>query len=110
MSIELFKLNDNNEYKLLFGLPKIGTCDFMQSMYKKYFYEEISKYSNLPSPDTCPVLAGQYDIKQYPFDMKKFAHFKRIIKPGSYRMHWFLVKDDVAVCGLLIYGRVTEKS
>lgn len=91
-------------------IPKIKSCDFMKTIYKKYFYEEISKYSNLPSYDVCPIPKGQYEIKEYPMDMKKFEHVKSMAKPGSYRLDWFMIKNDVAVCGVHVFGRITEKS
>lgn len=106
----MFKLDENNEYQPYFALPKFGACSFMKTIYKKHFYDEISKYSNLPHYDTCPVPAGKYEIKEYPFDVKSFAYFRSLAKPGSYRLQLFLIQNDVAVCGNIIYGHVTEKS
>lgn len=82
----------------------------MKSIYKNYIYDELSKHSNLPSPEACPFPKGQYEIKQYTFDMKKYAQFKSLTRPGSYRLQTFILKDDVAVCGALIYGRITKSS
>ena len=84
----------------------------MTTIYKKYFYDEISKYSNLPSYDACPVPKGQYDIKGYPLQMDKFqdSPLKSFVKPGSYRLDVCMVKDDVAKHCVSIYGRITEKS
>ncbi|XP_055298801.1 uncharacterized protein LOC129566679 [Sitodiplosis mosellana] len=110
VSIEIFKLDEStNEYQSLFALPKFGTCAFMKTIYKKYFYDEISKYSNLPSYDVCPVPQGKYEIKGYPIDMNKFEHLKSFAQPGSYRLDWFMIKDDVAVYGVSIYGQIAEK-
>lgn len=81
----------------------------MKTIYKEYFYEEISKYSNLPHYDTCPIPKGQYDIKEYPFNLKTFAQYKLFIEPGNYRVQMFLVKDGIAVTGVLFYGSVTLK-
>lgn len=106
----MFKADENNEYQSVFSFPQIGACDFMKTIYKKHFYEEISKYSNLPDPDTCPIPKSQYEIKQYPFDLKKLEHLKKLAKPGSYLVKFYIVKDDAPVCGALIYGRVTERS
>lgn len=103
-------MDENDEYKQVIASPKLGVCNFMKSMYKMYFHEEMSKCSNLPSPETCPVPAGQYDIKQCPFDMKKFGHYKKLVRPGKYRLQSFLIKDDVAVCGIFFYGHVNERS
>lgn len=82
----------------------------MKTIYKKFFYDDISKYSNLPNYDACPIPKGKYEIKDYSLDLKKFKHLKSMAKPGSYRFDWFMIKNDVAVCGVHIFGRVTEKS
>lgn len=108
MAIELFKLNETNEYESIFAFPKIGICNFMRTIYKRYFYEQMSEYSNLPHFDTCPVPGGQYEIKQFPFDMETFKRYKQLIEPGSYRLQNFLVHKNVAVSGIQFYGRVVE--
>lgn len=91
-------------------MPKMKVCSYMKTIYKKYFYDEISKYSNLPHYDTCPVPKGEYEIEEYPFDMKTFKHFESFIEPGTYRLQLFLIQNDVAVSGVLFYGNVTEKA
>lgn len=84
----------------------MGICQFMKTVYRKYFYEKISKHSNLPHYDVCPVPKEKYTIKGYPLD----AHmFRRIISPGEYRLNAFLIQNKIAVSGLLIYGSVLEK-
>lgn len=82
----------------------------MKSIYKIYFYEKISKYSNLPHYDVCPVPSGNYYIKDFLFDMKMFKKFEDNLGVGSYRVDVFLVHIDVTVCGNLFYGSMTEKS
>lgn len=113
IAIEILELNESSkEYESLIALPKISTCSFMTTIYKKYFYDEISKYSNLPSYDACPVPKGQYDIRDYPLEMDKFrdSPLTSLVKPGNFRLNVFMVKDDVAQYGISIYGRITEKS
>lgn len=75
-----------------------------------FFYDEISKYSNLPKYDACPVPQVQYEIRGYPFDMQKHDKVKSFAQLGSYRLDIFMVKDDVAVYGVCVYGRITKKS
>lgn len=82
----------------------------MKTIYKNFFYDDISKYSNLPKYDVCPIPQNQYEIKGYPLDMAKFKGFKSMVKPGSYRLDIFIIKDDIAIYGVSIYGRITEKS
>lgn len=82
----------------------------MRMIYKRYFYEELSKHSNLPHFDTCPLPAGQYEIKEYQLDMAKFKGFRYLFAPGQYRLQQFLIENDVTVTGILFYGRIVEKS
>lgn len=82
----------------------------MRTIYKRYFYEKIAEHSNLPHFDTCPVPAGQYEIKEYPLDMDTFKRLKHLLKPGQYRLQQFLIQNDVAVSGVLFFGRVIEKT
>lgn len=110
MSITIFKLNENEEYEQIMQLPTLPMCMFMKTIYKRFFYEEISQYSNLPHYDVCPVPAGSYDIKQYPFNMNKFERVEEALGAGSYRMNCFLIHNDVAVSGSLFYGSITEKA
>lgn len=48
--------------KPFLSLPKKAFCEFMKSTYKDKLYESIKDYSNLPSPDECPVKAVNIQI------------------------------------------------
>lgn len=108
IAISLYKQNkESSEYETVFELPEIDTCTFMKTIYKKYFYETVSKYSNLPHFNECPVPHGSFTMKSYPFDLNVF---RTQLHPGNYRLNLFLVHHKVAVSGVLAYGSITEKS
>lgn len=102
----------------------------MKTVYKKYFYDKIKDYSNMPHYETCPLpkvyikphlnnicfiwlmsslFAPQekYWIKDYPFDADKF---KGIAKPGYYRVEVYLLQGGVAKTGVFVYGSATAQS
>lgn len=80
----------------------------MNTFYKKYFYAKISKYSNLPHYDQCPVARDNYFVKDYPMDLDVFRPF---IQPGVYRADMMLLREDsdVFLAGMRIYVTVAEK-
>ncbi|XP_055381497.1 uncharacterized protein LOC129612067 [Condylostylus longicornis] len=78
-------------YKELYRSRKIGACEFMQTFYKKYLYETLSKYSNAPHYSECPFKAKVYNVTNYPFKVKRFGRF---VKPGYYRLDGVLNKKD----------------
>lgn len=45
----------DGEYTKYMSFPKVGFCSFMQTVYKKYFYETIKDFSNMPHYDKCPI-------------------------------------------------------
>lgn len=60
MWIKAFHNKENKEEfaeRPTFALPKKGTCDFANTTYRQYFWDKVKDFSNLPSPDTCPIKA-----------------------------------------------------
>ena len=63
MWIQVFHNPDGKEEfgeKPFLTMPKKGFCDFMSTTYKDRLYESIKDFSNLPTPDECPVKAVSY--------------------------------------------------
>lgn len=96
----------DKEFSKFLKFPRVGVCNFMKTIYKKYFYETIKDYSNLPHYDKCPVTKEKYVIKEYPFDASKFKH---MAKPGFYRIEAFVINGDEAKAGVHLCGSVEEK-
>lgn len=110
ITVEMFKLDENNEYQLFVALPQMGMCDFLQNIYRKYF-SDMGKYVTISIPFQCPLVKKyRYETHGYPLNMSKFESFMSIVKPGSYRLQIFLTKYEFTVSGILVYCRVTEKS
>lgn len=80
-------------------------CMFLKTIYKKYFYDKIKDFSNLPHYDTCPLNPEKYFVKDYPFDAD---NFKQMLKPGFYRVEVFLLQNSDAKTGFHMFGSVTE--
>lgn len=60
MWIQAYHNKENKEEfgeKPLFSVPKRGLCKFADTTYRHFFYEKIKDFSNLPTPDTCPIKA-----------------------------------------------------
>ena len=72
--VTVFRSDDGeSEYTQFLKLPKVGICSFMKTIYKKYFYEKIKDYSNLPHYDTCPLEQVTKTItKQFEDEFYKF--------------------------------------
>lgn len=91
MTIEIFKLDENNDYQLFLALSKMRFCVFVNTIYKKYFSDILIYGPPDKRPFDCPLSKAPYrfKVKGYPFDMAKFDHFMSDVKPGSYRLQIF---------------------
>ncbi|CAG9809416.1 unnamed protein product [Chironomus riparius] len=111
--IQIYRNEDGSENfdeKPLISIPKKEFCEFMKTTYKQYFWESLEKSSNLPPPETCPIKAGNYWIKDYIFDGGKYKSFA---KGGGYRVDMFVSQDHeeshITKMGVQIFGKVEEK-
>lgn len=104
---KLYRKVAEDRYALYIAFPKHGICDFFKSIYKKFFYEKISKYSNLPHYDQCPLPRNNYFVKDYPLDARDFQRF---LSPGDYRLEANIMEDDKELAGIIFYGSIKEKT
>lgn len=91
----------------IFTTPKSGVCHFMQTYYKKWFYESLKKYSNAPHYEKCPLTPEKYIINNYPYNSDAF---KKFYTPGFYRIESTLMHDDIIELDYNYYGRVEAKN
>src|SRR5690349_11683004 len=69
-------------------------CDFLQS--EKMFYPQLVKVSNFPDPPPCPFPKGNYTIRNYELEEKKFLAFP----PGKYIARLSAFEDNKKVSEL----------
>lgn len=75
-------------------------CEYMKTIYRMYFYENIKDISNFPHYDECPLVAPkQYWIKDYLFEGEGYKAFTR---DGHFKMAIYLTKDGANVAGGVI--------
>lgn len=92
-----------NNYVPFVVFPAYGVCEFLKNVYKKYFFENIRKYSNLPHYDQCPLQKNHYFVKDYPMDANTF---RRLTQPGDYRLEVTLVENNKVLAGITFYVSV----
>lgn len=101
------KLNDG-KYVQIFQSAIGDVCEFMETIYKKYIHPKISKCSNLPDPDVCPVPSGQYEINNCPADMGEFDQMGDNLGPGNYTAALILAKGDQNLGYITLYSSIVK--
>uniref|UniRef100_A0AAG5CWF5 Uncharacterized protein n=1 Tax=Anopheles atroparvus TaxID=41427 RepID=A0AAG5CWF5_ANOAO len=99
-------LAEGSEFEVMFDLQK-PLCEYMRTIYKTYFYEELEKVSNFPHYDTCPLPVAEYWIKEYVFDSEPY---KEMMSEGRWKVEMMLMKGAVVCSGILMVNTVKLKA
>ncbi|XP_058445166.1 uncharacterized protein LOC131426429 [Malaya genurostris] len=91
-------------YETMMSLQK-PVCKFMNTIYRKYFYDELKDVSNFPHFETCPLLPTDYWIRGYTFEGQDYS---MVLREGRFKLEWSLIKDDEIVAGCVIKSMVTK--
>lgn len=100
------KLNDG-KYVKIFQFPKLDACQFMQTIYKEYIHPKVSKCSNLPDPEVCPIPSGKYDIN-CSSDMGEFDEVAGSLGVGNYSTALSLMNDGEPVDVIRIFSSIVK--
>ncbi|XP_052865525.1 uncharacterized protein LOC128271889 [Anopheles cruzii] len=90
-------LAEGSEYEVVMDLKK-PLCEWMKTIYKTYFYEELEPLSNLPHFDTCPLPAAEYWLKDYVLDTEPY---KEMMQEGRWKVEMKLMKGDEVCSGVI---------
>ncbi|XP_058120067.1 uncharacterized protein LOC131284889 [Anopheles ziemanni] len=99
-------LAEGSEFEVMLDLQK-PLCEWMTTIYKTYFYEELEKVSNFPHYDTCPLPPAEYWVKEYVFD---YEPYKDMMSEGRWKVEMMLLKGDVVCSGILMINTVKLKT
>uniref|UniRef100_A0A182PSN8 Uncharacterized protein n=1 Tax=Anopheles epiroticus TaxID=199890 RepID=A0A182PSN8_9DIPT len=98
-------LADGSEYEVMMDLQK-PLCEWMRTIYKAYFYEELAKVSNFPHYDTCPLPVAEYVMENYVLDTEPYSE---MMSEGRWKMEMMLMKGDSVCSGILMMNTVKPK-
>lgn len=90
------------EYEELIGLEK-PVCEYLTSVYRMYFYDQLKDISNFPHYETCPLEPNDYWFKDYSFDGEEYKAFMR---DGHFKMEAYLTKGEEVIAGVVSKMRV----
>lgn len=80
----------------------------MQTIYRTYIHPKVSKCSNLPDPDVCPIPSGQYEIKDCSADMGEFDEFGESLGVGNFTTALTVLDNDEVLGFFTIYSSITK--
>ncbi|XP_049278557.1 uncharacterized protein LOC125761456 [Anopheles funestus] len=98
-------LAEGSEYEVMMDLQK-SLCDWMRTIYKAYFYEELAKVSNFPHYDTCPLPVAEYVVENYVLDTEPYSE---MMSEGRWKMEMMLMKDGQVCSGMVMMTTVKPK-
>ncbi|XP_052890902.1 uncharacterized protein LOC128299087 [Anopheles moucheti] len=98
-------LAEGSEYEVMMDLQKT-LCDWMRTVYKTYFYDELAKVSNFPHYDTCPLPVGEYVVENYVLDTEPYSE---MMSEGRWKAEMMLMKDDKICSGIVMMTTVKPK-
>uniref|UniRef100_A0A182VM56 Uncharacterized protein n=1 Tax=Anopheles merus TaxID=30066 RepID=A0A182VM56_ANOME len=81
-------------------------CEWMRTIYKTYFYEELAKVSNFPHYDTCPLPVANYVMENYVLDTEPYSE---MMSEGRWKMEMMLMKGDSVCSGISVLNTVKPK-
>ncbi|XP_035777328.1 uncharacterized protein LOC118458696 [Anopheles albimanus] len=100
------ELAEDSEYEVMIDLRK-PLCDWMRTMYKTYFYDELKPVSNMPPPETCPLPVADYWMKDYVFDAEPY---QEMMTEGRWKTEMMLLKGDEVCAGIIMLSTVKPAS
>uniref|UniRef100_A0A182T3J7 Uncharacterized protein n=1 Tax=Anopheles maculatus TaxID=74869 RepID=A0A182T3J7_9DIPT len=100
------ELADGSEYEVMMDLQKT-LCDWMRTIYKTYFYEELAKVSNFPHYDTCPLPVAEYVVENYVFDTEPYSE---MMSEGRWKVEMLLTKEEKVCSGIVMMTTVKPKA
>uniref|UniRef100_A0A182M7G5 Uncharacterized protein n=1 Tax=Anopheles culicifacies TaxID=139723 RepID=A0A182M7G5_9DIPT len=100
------ELADGSEFEVMMDMQK-SLCDWMRTVYKTYFFEEISQVSNFPHYDTCPLPAAEYVMENYVLDTEPYSE---MMSEGRWKMEMMLTKGDEVCSGIIMMTTVKPKA
>uniref|UniRef100_A0A182TLL2 Uncharacterized protein n=1 Tax=Anopheles melas TaxID=34690 RepID=A0A182TLL2_9DIPT len=98
-------LADGSEFEVMMDLQK-PLCEWMRTIYKTYFYEELAKVSNFPHYDTCPLPVANYVMENYVLDTEPYSE---MMSEGRWKMEMMLMKGDSVCSGISVLNTVKPK-
>uniref|UniRef100_A0A182QYE9 Uncharacterized protein n=1 Tax=Anopheles farauti TaxID=69004 RepID=A0A182QYE9_9DIPT len=100
------ELADGSEYEVMLDIEK-PLCEWMRTIYKTYFYEELEKVSNFPHYDTCPLPVAEYTVTDYVFDAEPYSE---MMSEGRWKTEMMLTKDGNVCSGIVMITTVKPKA
>ncbi|ETN62535.1 hypothetical protein AND_005772 [Anopheles darlingi] len=100
------ELAEESEYEVMLDLRK-PLCDWMRTIYKTYFYDELKAVSNMPTPETCPLPVAEYWMKDYVFDVEPY---QEMMTEGRWKTEMMLMKGEKACSGIVLWSTVKPAS
>uniref|UniRef100_A0A182N739 Uncharacterized protein n=1 Tax=Anopheles dirus TaxID=7168 RepID=A0A182N739_9DIPT len=98
-------LADDSPYEVMMDIEK-PLCEWMRTIYKTYFYEELEKVSNFPHYDTCPLPEAEYVVTDYVFDAEPYSE---MMSEGRWKIEMMLTKDGNVCSGIVMVTTVKPK-
>ncbi|XP_053671490.1 uncharacterized protein LOC128721734 [Anopheles nili] len=98
-------LAEDSEYEVMMNLQK-PLCEWMRTIYKSYFYDELVKVSNFPHYDTCPLPVAEYTVKDYVLDAEPYSD---MMSEGRWKVEMMLMKGDDVCSGVILMTTVKPK-
>ncbi|XP_055526968.1 uncharacterized protein LOC129719600 [Wyeomyia smithii] len=100
---ELSDAADPPAYEELIEVTK-PLCEFLKSIYRMYFYEDLKDISNFPHYDTCPLPVADYWFKDYAFEGESYQAF---MSDGRYKLECYLMQEGVIAGGAVASITIT---
>lgn len=81
----------------------------METIYKEYIHPKVSKCSNLPDPEVCPIPSGKYDVNcSSDMGFERFDEVAESLGVGNYSTALSLLNEGEPVGFIRIFSSIVK--